>query len=200
MNERTYKTEFPDFDYNPFDYFPESDGWQDISWKNETCPHLFKERGDLDSTGFSVFCDYADESKRECGSHSKFYVFVMDEHGENIDELGPADTPEQVRAMIQCYEAPKLPEAKTLADEFARNIRRSLTTEQLAEVNRLNATPKYATLRICATHNFIDANMAMADAWETITGREMDASSEDESRVWSDAWDLAVRVQFRPIP
>jgi hypothetical protein len=196
----TYKTEFADFDYNPFDHFPESDGWQDMSWRLEPCPRIFKARDASGKTGFSVLCDYADESKREFRTDGRFFVFVTDEHGEVIHHVGHADTPEQVRAMIECYEAPKMPDVKTLANEFTRNIRESLSADQMEEVRALNATPEYAVNRICATHNFIDSDMVMHAAWETVTGRETDAGSDDESRVWSDAWDLAIRMQFRPIP
>lgn len=46
-----------------------------------------------------------------------------------------------------------------LAEQFRTTIQEWLTEEELAEVDRKNATPQYEGC--CATHDYCDANEAM---------------------------------------
>ncbi len=100
---------------------------------------------------------------------------------------------------------------KPLAIEFAKEINAYLTPDQVAEVNRLNATPEYSN-GACATHNYIDANEAMADAWQKVMDREFNFVSEDvmlsgsrstqppdimeDVELWNNAWELAKQNGF----
>lgn len=80
--------------------------------------------------------------------------------------------------------------ATRIAQDFAARLRAELTAEEMAEVNRRNATAEYQN-GACATHDFCDANMPMAEAFAAATGREIDLSSDDDARLWSAAWDAA---------
>ncbi len=85
----------------------------------------------------------------------------------------------------------------SLAAEFAARLRAELTPDQIAEVNRRNATPQYQN-GSCASHDFCDANMPMAEAFEASTGKEVDPSSETDARLWNAAWEAARRAGFDP--
>lgn len=54
-----------------------------------------------------------------------------------------------------------------LSEEFKKVIREWLTTDEVAEVNLLNSG-EYAVTGCCATHDFCDANMAMAEAYKQL--------------------------------
>jgi hypothetical protein len=81
-----------------------------------------------------------------------------------------------------------------LALAFATKLRAEIGDENLAEVVRRNALPEYACA--CASHDFCDANMPMAAAFEEITGREPDVSSEEDCALWNAAWDAAKARRF----
>lgn len=81
-----------------------------------------------------------------------------------------------------------------LADEFSRIIRDWLTPDEMAEVLRRNKT--YGP-SVCATHDFRDANTAMAKAFALIMERESNPASEADAALWSAAWGLAKDAEFR---
>jgi hypothetical protein len=82
----------------------------------------------------------------------------------------------------------------TIAKRFAEVLRAWLSPEEYAEMQRLNATPQYGW-PICASHNFCDANMAMMEAFESVTGRmaipDDGEMAESDCKLWGDAWDYA---------
>lgn len=80
--------------------------------------------------------------------------------------------------------------AQTIADAFRRAIAEDLGTDIAAEIDERNATPEYAD-GCCATHDFCDANMVMAEAFEAVTGRGPDVSSAEDTNLWNAAWDIA---------
>ncbi len=93
---------------------------------------------------------------------------------------------------------------KPLAIEFAREINQYLTPDQVAEVNRLNATPEYGN-GACATHHYIDANEAMAGAWQKVMDREFNFTDPsnphppdimEDVELWNNAWNLAKQNGF----
>ncbi len=81
-----------------------------------------------------------------------------------------------------------------LAKEFCRVIREDLTPEQLTEVLKRNAAePSDA---ICHTHDFIDANMSMLEAWQALNLPAQDGNDETQCACWNSAWALAKSSQF----
>jgi len=91
-----------------------------------------------------------------------------------------------------------------LALEFSRELRDALTPEQMTDVVVLNQTPRFKDHGCCATHNYCDANVVMADAFETVVGREpvlpCDGAESDQidadSALMDEAWTLARAAGF----
>ena len=89
-----------------------------------------------------------------------------------------------------------------LAAEFTRLVRERFTPDQLAEIDRRNATAEYRDAGACATQDFADANEIMAEAFETVTGRafDFDGDMDADAPLWNEAWDLARNAGFSPKP
>lgn len=84
-------------------------------------------------------------------------------------------------------------ELNLLSAGFSNVLKEWLTAEEMAEVIRRNALPAYAGA--CASHDFCDANMAMAEAFEKIFG-EFDFSSDIHSALFNGAWNIAKANKF----
>lgn len=85
-------------------------------------------------------------------------------------------------------------DANKLARYFAALIRVEYTPDELAEVNRRNATPAYAGS--CATHDFRDANAYMFGAFAALWFETPDAGNPDHSTLINRAWDIAREKEF----
>jgi hypothetical protein len=88
-----------------------------------------------------------------------------------------------------------------IADAFANILSDWLTADQWAEMQARNVDYSDG---VCASHDFCDANMAMAEAFETVTGREpafgfdtladgspVDPAAAIQADVDCDAWNAA---------
>ena len=75
-----------------------------------------------------------------------------------------------------------------LAHNFANLIRRLTTQEEFDTIRKRNKTIPPGC---CATHDFMDANMVMADAFSALAGREMDLESDADTAMWNAAWEIA---------
>ena len=79
MLKMNYLNEFSDFD---FDIPQLPDGFVDVSWHNNVSPSFEKKLNDEYS--ITLWVDYADASRRECGG-SQFLVMVhVTEELENV--------------------------------------------------------------------------------------------------------------------
>lgn len=87
-------------------------------------------------------------------------------------------------------------DAEKIARKFAEGLTEDLGAGTVAEIVRLNATPAYAGC--CASHDFCDANMVMADAFEEVLGHALDAGDETHAALVNRAWDLAKNAGFDP--
>lgn len=84
-----------------------------------------------------------------------------------------------------------------LARAFFDELDSSLTSEQLREVCRRNAAETDPI--ICHTHDFIDANECMIDAWAKCEGfPEFDLQNDEHTALWSAAWDECKRDYLQP--
>jgi hypothetical protein len=83
-----------------------------------------------------------------------------------------------------------------LAREFSSKLRRHLSDKEMEEVNRLNATEGYADQNLCASQNYLDANITMSEAFHIVTGYEVDVNDEKDVRLWNDAWKMAQEHKF----
>jgi hypothetical protein len=82
--------------------------------------------------------------------------------------------------------------ATALSDAFVTLVRGALTPEQWDEMRRRNATALAGT---CSSHDFIDANILMHEAFIAVVGHD---PIPDEGEVadadidlWNAAWSLA---------
>lgn len=88
------------------------------------------------------------------------------------------------------------PTATQLAAAFIDALHEELGAELVAEVverNRADDDPL-----VCHSHDFCDANMTMEAAWIDlgVTEDGPDAEDEQQTALWSRAWDLAKRAEF----
>ena len=90
-----------------------------------------------------------------------------------------------------------------LAEAFRDCLVSELPADKIAEIKRRNATPQYSG-PVCASHDFIDANEVMAEAFEKVVGHfplmpsdfddddaEGQSKVEEQAALWSAAWDHA---------
>lgn len=82
------------------------------------------------------------------------------------------------------------PDTQKLADAFVAVLKDWLTPGEWRQMLLRNAIHRRPG--VCASHDFCDANVAMAEAWQTLTGEEPDVSDEKATRVWNQAWELAM--------
>ena len=75
-----------------------------------------------------------------------------------------------------------------LALRFVTLIRRCTTAAEYAEILKRNKTIDPGC---CATHDFMDANMVMLEAFEALAKRDMDFESDADTALWNTAWEIA---------
>lgn len=92
--------------------------------------------------------------------------------------------------------APRITRANVvaLANAFRAELRDTLTDRQLREVDARNA--QQVTMDTCASHDFCDANDAMATAYQDALHYPFNAMSETAQGLWNKAWDLARTKPF----
>jgi len=109
--------------------------------------------------------------------------------------LRPAE-PETRKPRLTMKPTPSLPSPHELASGFSRVIREWFTADELAECVRRNASEEDPG--ICHSHDFYDANMAMAEAWELLTSLPCygEGSPDGANALWDAAWNLAKASNF----
>lgn len=83
-------------------------------------------------------------------------------------------------------------QCKTLADKFLENLLEDVGAEKYREIRRRNIAQ--TDVGICHSHDFLDANMTMASAFESVMNCEVDLDNGGHTRLWNDAWNLAINV------
>jgi hypothetical protein len=168
----TYQTEFPDYT----DALPALPaGFVDTSWHNDSCPSFTH-----DGLKLRIAIDYVDAAKREMGDGPRFYV-TEEGHDYTPDDLLATDDWREVEALV-------------LARHFVAVITEWTTPAELAEIRKRNKTYGRG---ICATHDFCDANMAMAEAFERAFNRPFlpeawnKEPTDADVTLWNAAWDRA---------
>lgn len=81
-----------------------------------------------------------------------------------------------------------------IAWQFARLMNQHLDAETMTEVRRRN---RYTPGNVCHSHDFLDANMVMAEAFRAALRRDPDMDSMEDLGMWGDAWRLAKAKGFR---
>jgi hypothetical protein len=96
---------------------------------------------------------------------------------------------EQIEAIARAFAATILEASNELDIESSQTV-----GTLVLEINTRNARPDYAGC--CATHDFFDANIGMAEAFFSVTGGEPDAASETDAALWNAAWTMAKDAGF----
>lgn len=109
-------------------------------------------------------------------------------------------------AVCRCnYLANRIKPALTvpaLANAFSQKLRNKLSAKVIGLIIALNEAE--ADPQICHTHDFIDANEVMNEAYKSITGQNFEpflASGDFASDlpIWNEAWALAKEHKFNTI-
>ena len=86
---------------------------------------------------------------------------------------------------------------RKLANEFSKRIRLELTAEQVESVNDLD---REKTDGCCSTHDFIDANIVMHEAFlEAINPTVFELDNDIHLTLWGEAWCEAKAHEFHKI-
>lgn len=86
---------------------------------------------------------------------------------------------------------------ENIAEEFAKQLKAEVGNANMRHIVAKNYQVDYRGC--CASHDYCDSNMVMADAFEEITGREPDDNSETHPEDWSmfnEAWEIAKIQDF----
>lgn len=67
---------------------------------------------------------------------------------------------------------------------------------QLLEPETLKRCAAHADPAACITHNFLDSNQVMLNAFENVCGRSVSFDSEDDIHLLAEAWNLARENEF----
>lgn len=84
--------------------------------------------------------------------------------------------------------------AVELASAFSKNIRESLTEEELKKVIKDNMSNSE---HICATHDFIDSNVCMIEAFLAVKGKDVDPQSSEDLELVNAAWKISKDNGFK---
>lgn len=194
--------EFPSFPASAFPEIPV--GFEDSSWHNDVCPSIADEKRNL-----LIFIDFTDPADREFPETiGRFTVTRL----SDTEQLLTTDSWETVLAYIAKVPSTRsaaptfegtlqVSKAGEIAFRFAQILKEQLSPETFAEMKAKNEDPGQ-TAGVCASHDYVDANEVMLEAFKTVMGRqpllhsdnetiaEIDARDADWSMM-AKAWDLA---------
>lgn len=115
----------------------------------------------------------------------------LHDFNEYPSELSSFDELAFAISSIVIYDKDEMPRDEAvskIATEFANVLRKWLGPVQFAKMQRRNMKSEE---NVCASHDFCDANMAMAEAFETVLNREPNVSNASDTAIWNAAWDKA---------
>ena len=83
-----------------------------------------------------------------------------------------------------------------LSRRFAHALGEALSATGVSIAEVVKRNHQEGETGVCHSHDFLDANGVMAAAFQTITGREPEADSDEDNALWNAAWNLARRSDF----
>ena len=95
----------PHGDYDNFDMLNKlfhalaPHGWQNSSWKNDTCPSLIKE--EIHGNACRIFVDYINPEMRESPDWGLLYFTIEDAEGYLVVQEGFEDADELIRYLTK---------------------------------------------------------------------------------------------------
>lgn len=81
-----------------------------------------------------------------------------------------------------------------IARRFSELLHAAIGDDRLARVVELNAQEGESLT--CHSHDFTDANEWMLQAFAHVTDRNIDPSSDDDTKLFTEAWNLAKAAGF----
>lgn len=197
---RGVKREFPDFSAYDIPLPLLDGGWTDHSWHNDAMPFFVHE-----PSGVGVWVNFADRAEREFPDRFIAKAMEWDVGTDSWMHEARGDRPVLFTTEDEAVLLSSLPDflrPRAIAHAFALGIQEEcqLLADDLSEtsqpgphpwseIRRLNATAGYA--KSCATHDFLDANVPMAAAFESVMGRPFDADEDADVSLWNMAWEIA---------
>jgi len=177
----TYRDEFPTFPEADLPPIPAS--WSDLSWHNDASPFF------LITDAMGVWVDFADPALSDLGENREArFALVPMRDGQHVEE-GCLLYSDDWNAIL----------AKAIGLEFVGGLRLAMSEEEFELMRERNVKRPQG---VCHSHDFLDSNMTMAEAFERVMGREPDVGDEADASLWSAAWegampDLTKRVDMR---
>lgn len=138
-------------DYPVATMIPVPESWTEESWHNDTAPSFSPCSGPMGEVA-QVWVDYEDPAAREIPEANRFSFCRRDAVGELAAIYAGDDYDELLRHVA----------IEELACNFAHRLGRMLRPCEWREMRLRNRT---AGAGVCASHDFVDANMVMLDAW-----------------------------------
>lgn len=86
---------------------------------------------------------------------------------------------------------PPLLVTMAVAMRFSEKLYALLGSTKMQTIIERNHTPRYLSGRLCATHDFCDSNMVMAEAITREIGRECNPDNDKHMTVFDHAWAIA---------
>lgn len=172
-----------------------TDALHDTSWHNDTAPSFTVKNASTAKAYAALFADHPDVTERELSDEmgedaARYRVFIDgtlndfgtlwagDDAGEAVKQLWAAD------------------ESLRVARRFSAILAKTITPTQLATVIRRNAIEPDPL--VCHSHDFTDANMLMADAYNIVMGYPIDLQNDEARALWGNAWNIAKHAEFNP--
>jgi hypothetical protein len=81
-----------------------------------------------------------------------------------------------------------------LAIEFSKMLSSDLSAEEMKEVVAKNKTSEYSNA--CASHDYLDSNITMDEAFQKVTKRQFDFNNEADIDLINEAWSIAKKNDF----
>lgn len=82
-----------------------------------------------------------------------------------------------------------------IAMMFADKLKEALTFAEFEQMLTRNKEDQWDS-PVCHSHDFCDANMVMAEAWQDFFGQEPDLDNDYEIETWNEAWIIAKAASF----
>lgn len=180
--EPTWTRFFPDYPIETMVPIPQT--WSDMSWRHETAPSFGPCVGPMGEAA-QIWIDYQERSMREFPETGRFTFSRRDAVGELTVIYAGEDYDEALRHVA----------IENLACSFANRLAQQLETSDWQEMRVRNRT---ITAGTCASHDFLDANIAMLEAWRETRAStfsddaDAEAMIQDLERV-NAAWAIATR-------
>ena len=96
----SYAHAFPDFPASSIPTDLKSIAWEDVSWKNDTCPLFLSVATNANGVRVCVWVDYSDPMDREDPTLSRFGVAYIDTDSMCYGEAVQAETWAEAQAAI----------------------------------------------------------------------------------------------------